>query len=80
MSALHTIVAGDGVFNLNLGELGLLNSVLGKKFVLLLVGENEVLGNKFVLSDVDQELLLVEELDFARLEVLQFLDKEDDYI
>ena len=80
MAALHTIVAGDGVFNLDLGELGLLYSVFGKKFVFFLVGENEVLGNKFVLGDVDQELLLVEELDFARLEVLQFLDKEDDYI
>jgi hypothetical protein len=76
LATLHTIIAGDRVFHLNLGELSLFHSVLGKKLILLLISEEIVLGNKLMLCNVDQELLLEEKLNFTGLKILQFLQRD----
>ena len=76
LAPLDAIVTSDGVFDLNLGKLSFFHAVLREQLVFLLVSEHEVLGDQLMLSDIDKELLLVEKLNLAWLELLKFLYSE----
>ena len=67
LPALDTVVPSDGIFDLDLGQLCVLHTVLGQQLVLFLVGQHLMLGDELVLRDVHQQLRLIEELNLARV-------------